>query len=112
MIFLTCSEYLILCVDFIDDSPLLEGLARVGLVAYGVVHVLIGWLTLKIAWGGTSGRSADISGALTTVADQPFGKVLLWLVAIGMVALALWQVSEAIWVINLFYETYLVFNAI
>jgi hypothetical protein len=79
------------------DSPLLEGLARVGLVAYGVVHVLIGWLALQIAWGGTSGGSADSSGALTTVADQPFGKVLLWLVAIGMVALALWQASEAIW---------------
>ena len=79
------------------DSALLEGLARVGLVAYGVVHLLIGWLALQIAWGGTSGGSADSSGALTTVAEQPFGKILLWLVAVGMVALALWQASEAIW---------------
>jgi len=79
------------------DSALLEGLARVGLIAYGVVHLLIGWLALQIAWGGTSGGSADSSGALTTVADQPFGKILLWLVAVGMVALALWQASEAIW---------------
>jgi len=79
------------------DSALLEGLARVGLVALGVVYLLIGWLALQIAWGGTSGGSADKSGALSTVADQPFGKILLWLVAIGMVALALWQASEAIW---------------
>ena len=78
-------------------SALLEGLARVGLIAYGVVHLLIGWLALQIAWGGTSGGSADRSGALKTVADQPFGKILLWLVAVGMVALALWQASEAIW---------------
>jgi Domain of Unknown Function (DUF1206) len=35
--------------------------------------------------------------ALKTLADQPFGKVLLWLVAVGLVALALWQASEAIW---------------
>ena len=81
----------------VGDSALLEGLARVGLVAYGVVHLLIGWLALQIAWGGTSGASADSSGALSTVAEQPFGKILLWLVAVGMVALALWQASEAIW---------------
>ena len=29
--------------------------------------------------------------------SQPFGKALLWLVAVGLVALALWQASEAIW---------------
>src|SRR6476620_12766124 len=84
-------------VERAGDSALLEGLARVGLVAYGDVHLLIGWLALQIAWGGTSGGSADSSGALTTVAEQPFGKILLWLVAVGMVALALWQASEAIW---------------
>ena len=42
-------------------------------------------------------RAPTVSGALKTLADQPFGKILLWLVAVGMVALALWQASEAIW---------------
>ena len=78
------------------DSASLEGLARVGLIAYGVVYLLIGWLALQIAWGA-SAKSADTSGALKTLADQPFGKILLWLVALGLVALALWQASEAIW---------------
>jgi Domain of Unknown Function (DUF1206) len=80
----------------VGDSASLEVLARGGLIAYGVVHLLIGWLALQIAWGA-AGNSADTSGALTTLADQPFGKILLWLVAGGMVALALWQASEAIW---------------
>ncbi len=79
------------------DSASLKVLARVGLIAYGVVHLLIGWLALQIAWGAPTGESADISGALRTLADQPFGKILLCLVAVGMVALALWQASEAIW---------------
>jgi hypothetical protein len=79
------------------DSASLEGLARVGLVAYGVVHLLIGWLALQIAWGASGSESADTSGALKTLADQPFGKILLWLVAVGLVALALWQASEAVW---------------
>ena len=79
------------------DSASLEVLARVGLIAYGVVHLLIGWLALHIAWGTSRSKSADVSGALRTLADQPFGKILLWLVAVGLVALALWQASEAIW---------------
>ena len=79
------------------DSASLELLARVGLIAYGVVHLLIGWLALHIAWRTSASKSADVSGALRTLADQPFGKILLWLVAVGLVALALWQASEAIW---------------
>ena len=80
----------------VGDSAALAVLARAGLIAYGVVHLLIGWLALQIAWGAAS-KSADSSGALGTVADQPFGKILLCLVAVGLVALALWQASETIW---------------
>ena len=79
------------------DSASLEVLARVGLIAYGLVHLLIGWLALQIAWDASASKSADLSGALRTLADQPFGKILLGLVAVGLVALALWQASEAIW---------------
>src|SRR5688500_7391780 len=79
------------------DSASLEVIARVGLIAYGVVHLLIGWLALQIAWAASASNSADSSGALGTLAGQPFGKILLWLVAVGLVALALWQASEAIW---------------
>lgn len=79
------------------NSPSLELLARAGLIAYGVVHLLIGWLAMQIAWSGSGSRSADASGALRTLSGQPFGKVLLWLLAVGLVALALWQAAEAIW---------------
>lgn len=76
------------------DSDVLEHLARVGLVAYGVVHLLIAWLALQLAWGGGSGESADQSGALATLAEQPLGTPLLWVVGIGMIALAAWQAAE------------------
>jgi hypothetical protein len=80
----------------VGDSAVLEAVARVGLVAYGVVYLLIGWLALRIAWGA-GGDSADTSGAMATLAEQPLGKVLLWLVAVGLTALALWQLSAAAW---------------
>ncbi len=78
------------------DSKPLELVARAGLIAYGLVHLLIGWIALRLAWGG-SGEEADQSGALQALAQQPFGPVLLWSVAVGLVALAAWQASQAIW---------------
>jgi hypothetical protein len=80
-----------------SDSASLELLARGGLIAYGIVHLLIGWLAMQIAWSGSGGRSADSSGALKTLAGQPFGKALLWLIVLGLVALAIWQAGSAIW---------------
>ena len=77
------------------DSDALEHLARVGLIAYGVVHLLIAWLALQLAWGG-GGGSADQSGAMATLASQPLGKPLLWVLAIGLIALAVWQLAEVL----------------
>ena len=83
--------------DRAGSSDTLEHLARIGLVAYGVVHLLIAWLAVQLAWGvGGSSAQADQGGALSTLAQQPFGTVLLWVVAVGMVALAVWQAAEAL----------------
>lgn len=78
------------------DSAWLEHSVRVGLVAYGLVHLLICWLALQLALGDRSG-APDQQGALRTLAQQPYGEVLLWVVALGLVALAIWQVTEALW---------------
>ena len=81
----------------VTDHPVLEHLARVGLVAYGVLHVLIGWLAFRIAWFvQPSTADADQTGALQTVADSTGGRVLLWVIGLGMLALALWQAGEVL----------------
>jgi Domain of Unknown Function (DUF1206) len=77
-------------------SDTLENLARVGLIAFGVVHVLVAWLAIQLAWFGLSGESADQSGAMASLADTTFGKPLLWIVAIGLIALAAWQAAEVL----------------
>jgi uncharacterized protein DUF1206 len=79
-----------------SNSEWLERLVRVGLVAYGVVHLLVAWLALQLAFGDHSG-AANQQGALHALARQPFGRVLLWVVAIGLFALALWQITEVFW---------------
>lgn len=70
-------------------------LGRIGLVAYGVVYLLVAWLAVQVAIG--DGGKADKNGALQTIAAQPAGKFLLWVITIGLVAFVVWQVVEAIW---------------
>ena len=77
------------------DSEWIDKAARIGLVAYGVVHLLIAWLAVQLALGDREG-SADSQGAVQQLAEQPFGQALVWAVAIGMFLLALWQALEAI----------------
>lgn len=77
------------------NSRTFDRLTRFGLLCRGVLYALIGALALQIAFGG-GGKEADKTGAVRTVAEQPFGTVLLWLMAVGFVALAVWQLSEAL----------------
>ncbi len=80
----------------VRHSTAFEVLVRVGIVAYGLVHVLIAWIALQIAWSREQSQ-ANSSGALRQLAGQPLGLVLLWVVMLGLVALVLWQLSQAIW---------------
>jgi hypothetical protein len=77
------------------DSKPLEYLARGGFACYGVIHLLFAWLALQVAFGHSS-QESDQSGALQYLAQQPAGKFLLILIVIGMIALAVWQLFEAI----------------
>jgi hypothetical protein len=75
--------------------PWVVRLARVGFVAKGMVSVTIGLLALQAAIG-LGGRATDARGALQTLLDQPFGKPLLWMVAVGLFGYALWRLVDAI----------------
>jgi threonine/homoserine/homoserine lactone efflux protein len=76
------------------DNSGFEYTARAGFAASGVLHLLVAYLILRIAFG--SGGNADQSGALATIAKQAGGAVMLWIVAIGLLALGLWRVAEAL----------------
>lgn len=68
---------------------------RAGFVARGVVYVLIGALAVRIALG-SGGEEADRQGALRQVAEQPFGRVMLWALVVGFGCMALWRGARAV----------------
>lgn len=74
-------------------APWVEWLARIGYAAKGIVYILVGWIALDAAIGG--GQSTGSRGALQSVADEPFGQVLLALVAVGLLGYAIWRFVEA-----------------
>lgn len=78
-----------------DNSKTLDHAVRVGLIAYGVVHLLIAWVAVQLALGNEEG-SASSDGALSQLAQTPIGGPLLYVVAAGFGALVLWQLIEAV----------------
>jgi hypothetical protein len=80
--------------DKATDSDAFEYAARAGFAVSGVLHLLVAYIILRIAFG--SGGIADQSGALATLAGQSGGTLILWVVAVGLAALGLWRIAEAI----------------
>jgi hypothetical protein len=79
----------------VEDNPVLQMGARVGYAVSGVVHLLIGWIALQIAWL-SSGKSADQSGALQTLAESSLGRLTLWVAVLGFFALGLLELAKAL----------------
>ncbi len=69
-------------------------LARAGLVAKGASFAIVGALALELA-AGKGGSATSRQGALQALAGEPFGKVLLILLAIGFACYALWRFVQA-----------------
>jgi hypothetical protein len=76
----------------VNSSDRFEWLARLGYAARGVVYLLVGWFAMVAAIG--SGQPIDTKGALREIFFQPFGKVLLGIVALGLVGHAVWRVAQ------------------
>ena len=76
------------------ESEWLEKLARAGLVARGLLYLVVAVLATQVAAGHNEAR-ADKQGALQAVVRQPFGRILVLLLAVGFAGYAAWRFVEA-----------------
>src|SRR5215210_369900 len=76
------------------QSIWVEWCGRLGLVAKGMIYGLVGVLALMVALG-FGGRPKDRQGALRFIAAQPLGEVILYALAAGFAAYALWRFVQA-----------------
>ena len=75
------------------SSKLVERLGRTGLVAKGVLYGVVAILALQVALGAR-GEDPDKDGALRAIAQQPFEKVLLAVLALGLAGYAVWRLAQ------------------
>lgn len=81
--------------SFVVANPWMERFFRLGYAAKGLVYAVIGWLAASAAFG-PGGRTTNARGALRSLVKQPFGQILLGLVAIGLSGYILWRLVQAI----------------
>lgn len=79
----------------VKHSRWLGWVGRIGLVAKGVSYALVGVLAIALA-AGVGGRATSREGALEAVADEFLGAVLIFGLALGFLAYALWRLAQAL----------------
>ncbi len=77
-----------------EARPWVEPAARLGYAAKGAVYVIVGMLAAQAALG--RGAVGDSSDAFGVVLRQPLGRVLLGLVALGLLGYAVWRIVSAV----------------
>ena len=69
-------------------------MARLGYGAKATVYIVLGVLAVKAALN-MGGETTGSEGALSAIASQPFGQVLLFLVSFGLLGYVLWRFVQA-----------------
>lgn len=85
-------------VDLGSTSPrtrrLVEAIGVVGMTARGAIFVLIGFFLVRAAVAFDPAAAKGIDGALKSLAAQPFGPILLLIVAGGLAAFGVFSLIE------------------
>lgn len=71
-------------------------IARVGYAAKGVVYGLVGGIAIKAAMASGSEDAGGARDALVSLTDEPGGRAMLMLIAVGLLAHVVWRAVQAL----------------
>lgn len=82
--------------DVARRTKIFERIARAGYLTKGIIYAVVSWLAIDLVFGISGGGKIEGSrGALDTIAQQPFGKIMIGVLAIGLVGYSLWRFVQA-----------------
>ena len=67
---------------------------KIGLISRGIVLSMVGFFFIRTAYTHNPNESKGLGGALTELADQPFGQFLLAIVAVGLILYGVYQIIK------------------
>lgn len=76
-------------------NPWVERLMRFGYIARGIVYIVPGILALEAAIGQAGGGVISQTGAIEMIGALPYGRILLFIVALGLAGYSLWGLVRA-----------------
>jgi hypothetical protein len=78
-----------------EAAPWVQKLARLGYAAQGTVYLIIGGIAAQAAF--TPAKQVEgPQGAMGTILEQPFGRVLLGIMALGLAGYVVWRTVQAV----------------
>ena len=77
-------------------NPVLQLLERLGYVVRGALYAVMGLLALRIALAKPGGAATDLTGSLVFLIGNPWGKLILLVVIVGLAAYSVWGFVRAI----------------
>ena len=81
-----------------SERKLAIGLGRFGMAARGVTFVVIGWFLIQAGINHDPGKATGFGGAFLFLLSQPFGHLLVGIIALGFIALGLHSFACARWI--------------
>jgi hypothetical protein len=81
-----------------SERDIAVGLGRFGMVARGVIFLVIGWFLIQAGIHHDPGQAHGFGGAFLFLLGQPLGRLLMGVIALGFVALGLHSFACARWI--------------
>lgn len=80
-----------------DKKKWLCRICKFGLISRGVIFLIVGWLFMRAALHANANEARGVPGAWRFLAGQPFGVTLVAVVALGLIAFAVYGFAESLY---------------